>query len=624
MPQLLAIEWDSSEARLAVAQRHGRRVVIEHAFSVELGPRQTGKKETAPDIGARLSAALASRGIRQVQTLAAVGRTSIELKLMSLPPAPDEELPDIVRFQAQRDFSSLGADCVVDYIPLSGDEQSPHAVLAGAISRELVDKILQTCQSANLKARRLVLRSCAAASLLRRQKAQPGERVRLLVDLVANEVDVTALVADNVVYMRTVRLPDYTDGEARRHVLLGEIRRTMAAVQNQLGGDRVDAIYICGKEEDHAELLEQVGRELDIPGHAFDPFGGLELGEELLRHQPERGAQFAPLLGMLLDEAEDKRHAIDFLNPRRKATSSSQKRAMWIAGAAALLLVAFGVVRFWLGLSGIENDIASAESTLQEYRKQAKQIDESIKRSENIRDWLASDLNWLDQMYDLSASSPPSKDVMLTDLVFRAGQRAGQTGGSVEVKGVVRDMSIIDNLESDIDIEESRPAEQNPKYPIGFVATRRIAPDAARMNPRAPATTTKSLEEQHGEQAAPLENARKKDQKVKPKKSASEEIERAKAGTDEVKPAGHNSESEEDEAKPDEGPANSEKSEQRASPAKAADEKAPDQESQTVTKNAEPAAASSNQKSTQPTDSTPAEEPSRSDVPPSDEGGAPK
>ena len=42
MPRLLALEWDSNETRVAVAQSSGDRVVVEQAFSVELGSRGSG------------------------------------------------------------------------------------------------------------------------------------------------------------------------------------------------------------------------------------------------------------------------------------------------------------------------------------------------------------------------------------------------------------------------------------------------------------------------------------------------------------------------------------------------------------------------------------------------------
>ena len=193
-------------------------------------------------------------------TLVAVGRASIELKLLTLPPAPDDELPELVRFQAQREFNSLGDDWHFDFVPISDDAAAPRQVLAAAVSPEVVQQINDTCQRAGLKPTRLLLRPYAAASLLRRSRlAESGQmplvtgasatkvgavadatddKVRLLVDLLGDEADLTVLVGPQVVFLRTARLPAETASDAGENwrPLLAEIRRTMAAVQNQLGG----------------------------------------------------------------------------------------------------------------------------------------------------------------------------------------------------------------------------------------------------------------------------------------------------------------------------------------------------------------------------------------------------
>ena len=67
-------------------------------------------------------------------TLVGIGREQVQIVLLSLPPAPLEELPELVRFQAERSFTSLGNDAALDYIPLEGDAATPHQVLAAALS----------------------------------------------------------------------------------------------------------------------------------------------------------------------------------------------------------------------------------------------------------------------------------------------------------------------------------------------------------------------------------------------------------------------------------------------------------------------------------------------------------
>src|SRR5690606_18478386 len=106
---------------------------------------------------------------------------------------PIEELPELVRFQAEREFNALGEDWPLDFIPLPGAADEPQTVLAAAISPELVGEIEVTCEAAGLSPERLVLRPCSAAALLSHVHPAEGKGLRLLVDLLADEADLTVL-----------------------------------------------------------------------------------------------------------------------------------------------------------------------------------------------------------------------------------------------------------------------------------------------------------------------------------------------------------------------------------------------------------------------------------------------
>ncbi len=361
MPRILALEWDSHEARVAVADARRGSAVLEQAFAVPLPVRGEGLTGVDPAIGDAIGAALAMRGLSRMTTLVAVGRASIELKLLTLPPAPDDELPDLVRFQAQREFNSLDDDWHFDFVPISDDAAAPRQVLAAAVSPEVVQQINETCQRAGLKPARLLLRPYAAASLLRRSRlAESGQmrvvkrkpdgsiiaptetaddKVRLLVDLLGDEADLTVLVGPQVVFLRTARLPTETaaDATADHRPLLAELRRTMAAVQNQLGGRRVQAVYLCDGRQEHAALAQRLSGELGLPVQLFDPLAQVPLAGVVRGEPPLHAGRFAPLVGMLVNEIEKAPQGLDFFNPRRRPPPPDRRRPLVLAAAAALV-----------------------------------------------------------------------------------------------------------------------------------------------------------------------------------------------------------------------------------------------------------------------------------------------
>jgi len=443
MPQLLALEWNGSEARLAVASSRGDHVIIEQAFSVELRPRDSGPDKSEVDIGARLAAALGARGLGRLDTLVAIGRTNIELRQLLLPPAPDDELPDLVRFQAMREFNEFDEKWLLDFMPLGDRPDEPRTVLAAAIGPELVEQIQQTCQAAGLKPRRLVLRACAAASLLARAESKRQGELRLLIDLLSDEADLTVMSDARVVFLRTTRLGG---DPPQPQVLIGEVRRTMAAVQNQLGGRKVDSIVLCGQGAQQAEMAKRIEKDLAVPTELFDPFQGLNLGQELRSAPPEHPGRFAPLIGLLLAELEHTPHAVDFLHPRHRLEKPKKwKRYILPAVAVVVLLLLYiGIQRYQrVQLMNEINELSDQVILMQNENDRAKKLQKTVV---DIDKWSATDVCWLDELELLCRKLPQKSDAMIKQLTLI--QETNSTGGHITMVGLAKDSPTVGTMEA--------------------------------------------------------------------------------------------------------------------------------------------------------------------------------
>jgi Tfp pilus assembly PilM family ATPase len=433
MPHYLAIAWESAECRAAVATLRGRQVVIEQAFSF---PRTAD--DTPDALGARLAKELDAHGCGRPEALVSVGRTRIELRQFSVPPAAADDLPDLVRFQAAREFNELDDRWLLDFLPIETEGEGPKPVLATAIAPTEIAAIQKVCECAGLTLRRILLRPCEAASLLAASADHPAQ---LLIELFAEEVDLTVLRGGKTVFLRTTR---FTGQRPPLQALVAEIRLTMAAARNQLGTEageslKIDSLVLCGSETADEQLAKSVKAELGLPVTLLDPFDGLGVAPSLLAAMPPHAERFAPLLGILQSELRGTGHAIDFLNPRRRPEPVSRKK-LWISlgVAAAVVLVGYFVYsRVTLYLLGAEVDRMEADSkaldvTLQDAKKKTGE------KYNNIRKWVDQDTNWLDELYGLSRGIPPAQDVIFREIVASSGQH-GSAGtdvkGQIDIKG---------------------------------------------------------------------------------------------------------------------------------------------------------------------------------------------
>src|SRR3954470_7978271 len=198
MPRILAIDWDRHEVRAVLISAGATGSSVAGAWTASLSTAEPAGL-SGKQIGGRLAAAVAGQVSGKVTTLVAVGRDHVQIKLLSLPPAPPEELPDLVRFQAEREFTALGPDAALDFVPISGDAQTPNQVLALALSPAGMTEAREVCEALGLEIDRIEVRGCAAAAFASRASGIGPNEVALVVNPLTDEADLAVQADDKVI-----------------------------------------------------------------------------------------------------------------------------------------------------------------------------------------------------------------------------------------------------------------------------------------------------------------------------------------------------------------------------------------------------------------------------------------
>ena len=94
MANLLAIDWDGDEVRFVLASAAGPRLKIRSWGSEAIAAADD--EENGTDIGRALHSVMANKRSARSGVLVALSRADVELLDMTLPPAKDAELPEMV------------------------------------------------------------------------------------------------------------------------------------------------------------------------------------------------------------------------------------------------------------------------------------------------------------------------------------------------------------------------------------------------------------------------------------------------------------------------------------------------------------------------------------------------
>lgn len=438
MPKKLALDYDASELRIVVANCNAARVSVTDVAVIPIGDDDS--------VSEKLRGFINANGLQKTEALIAIGRGKAELRELQLPPVPEEELPDMVRFQAIRSFASASDRAIVDYLVTDKNAEG-HALIAAAVSPQDLKQIHELCGTSELIPKRVALRPLTAASLYLRQATPPP--ICVMIDLLADEAEIVVARAGKVIFVRTVRLP--SEDEYRPAAIASELRRTMVACGETSQPDR---IVVWGTAAVHAADVDAIKAEVECDDVlAVDPFSMVELKLDQ-GALPEHVGRLAPLVGLLASDEAAPETLIDFLNPRERQEPEPDRlrRALMIAGPlVAVFLIGFFVYRQF---AEWDRKIAQVTNEINLMKPSADKADVSIGKTEKVDLFLDGDVNWLDELRRFANEAPPSDKLMVDTIYASSDIRKG--GGDLRFTGTVVQPNVIDEMEASLRDESHR------------------------------------------------------------------------------------------------------------------------------------------------------------------------
>src|SRR5713226_1846183 len=135
MPRFLALDADTTRFQVMSASVKGSAVRLEKTAAWDEDHPLSAT--TPAESGARFRDALKSAGIGMAPLLICLGRDRVIFKEIKIQDVPAHDEPNVVRFQAQKEFTESG-DVVLDYTALGAASGGGKRVLVAAAKKDLV------------------------------------------------------------------------------------------------------------------------------------------------------------------------------------------------------------------------------------------------------------------------------------------------------------------------------------------------------------------------------------------------------------------------------------------------------------------------------------------------------
>ncbi|MEE2640183.1 MAG: hypothetical protein VX768_06110 [Planctomycetota bacterium] len=431
MAKIAAIEFDEKIARVLIARSAGSGLQLSSAFEVDF---ESNLEEDGAGFGEDFSRALGNR-VGRSDALISFGRGLSELRVINVPVVPDSELPEIVRFQALRQFANCADDAPVDFLTLSetGEEKK---VLAATVPKLIVDNLKTGCQAAGLTVKGVKLRATCTTALS--QASGLDHKNYIIVDPSSNSFNIEVVAYGKLCLTRTIRSASGDRGTQ----ISREIRRTLAAANNQIPDYEAKSVVVFGEEKDFDGLRKAIEDDLRYDVEFINPFDHVDG----LSSPPENVGHYASLVGLLVDHVSKSTETIDFINPRKKSVDAGSSRTKILSLAAAALLV--------LGLGGL-GYLALAQKTTR-INKIKEQI-ASMQANDNIAQEIIGDVGkietfengqavWLRELANISERFLDPDHAILNSVTFSLNPRSEEEGARIEASGYLQSGDISEQI----------------------------------------------------------------------------------------------------------------------------------------------------------------------------------
>lgn len=441
MAEYLAIHWDHHLAALqGNTARGSARVTARYAgeWPADITPEQMPHKA-----GEWLKAELGKAGLDAKPTIVVLPRSAVLLKRAELPNVPDDELPDIVRFQAATSSSAPLERLLLDFIPLPAIPESPtRSVIMATVFKDRVEAIRAVLTAAGRELTSVVLAPAAVGEWIAHLEQQRGDDpagTSLVVLASGHRLNVGVLRDRRVILAQSADFPE-DDPAPTPQRLWAEVGRMLVPLESHGGSGRINRVWCVGVSDEAQALLadrlecEVRTADLSAGGAISFPAG-----------TNEDPVQYVSAAGALLGASGRTIEGIDFLDPRKPPVKRDlRKQRMAVAAAIVAFVLGLG----WWMLSAKQADL---DAQIEKLKKEDGELTTDLKAREPIvisanqlGEWSLRKVDWLDEYRKIQKLLPGTDSLYLTDL--RAMPSTGDAVARFRATGYAKSRAQVSQL----------------------------------------------------------------------------------------------------------------------------------------------------------------------------------
>jgi len=354
-----------------------------------------------------------------------------------LPPTDTESLSNILKLQAEREFSMDLNKLVFDYTDMNNSTEN-HSLLLIATMQQKMNMVVATARTAGLNVLSVTSSSLTLSRVFRPAAHSPGHYTLYIRP---NYAEFVAENSNGFHLMKHLSLAASigNDPNMAMESLRLQLQRSLPAIpydENPTYPQQLVFWDEVGLDDEAIGQLEQCfPRSVEVHNGREE----FALDKTIPTQQPTDG-HFSAAAGLALSPGQARQLPIDFLNSRisPKKKSPRRKQLLWamIVGVAISLC---GMSLFW-DWQNDKQQVAVLTGQLEQMKEDIAAAQNMVEKVSFARTWYSGRYQTLDCLRELTLAFPQEGNIWATNLVLREDMRgiiSGQSVNEADVLGVL-------------------------------------------------------------------------------------------------------------------------------------------------------------------------------------------
>ena len=464
--KLLSLEWDSQRLVAVEATEGQATITSTHAASAKW-PAGLDFDADPEGAGEFLNDFLRDAGMNADRTVIAIPRKHVIVKHVSLHASSPNELPELMRLQAEGRAMISPEKLRFDYVPLPAlsDSDETHALLV-MLDSDVLQVYQTVAENAGLKVLDVGIAPVAATEVLNQSANGQISDCDLLLTRGEGRLEITAVSQEGMLASHSHVLDSNLQDESKvaSHAVAA-IRRFQAAVKEPTDMASAKQLWLLDSPENGA-FANFIEEKLDMQVQLVDPMCCLAGAENRTIAADRR--RYVGAIGMLLSNIRPTIPALNFMAPRRPQSNRKRVISALAASSAVVLLMALAA---YLQMSSrkeaLDREIGFLTQSELDLQNRNHERESALEAVGVVDEWIESDIIWLDKLSDLSKRLPANERTYLSSLRLEANSFSGQP--KIKGGGYARDPDDVMNLNKEL----LKARQHYQIHPHGFQSSQR-------------------------------------------------------------------------------------------------------------------------------------------------------